>query len=388
MSKPKSTGSLYQRGTIWWIQYYRPGNPQPVRESSGSEVKADAEKLLKRRQGEIVTGKFAGLRPERITFRELSPEILDDYRMNAKRTLAHVQRRLTLHLLPALGDIRAANFTTAHIRKYIADRQRSKASNASINRELSIIKRVFRLAFRSDPPKVARIPFVPMLRENNVRKGFLEHDHYLQLRDALPEPLRPLFVVAYHVGCRMGELKALLWRQVDLRALRITLDPGTTKNGEGRTLPIYGDMIEWLKIEKAIHDQNYPDCPYVFRRGGQPIKSFYKSWLTAVAAVGLPKLRPHDLRRSAVRLMTRAGIPEKIAMQVTGHKTRSIYDRYNIVNEGDLRLFTAKMDAHLESLGAQAETQGDSALPDTITDTMAPFEGHEEAAAKRVSRLN
>jgi len=247
---------------------------------------------------------------------------------------------------------------------------------------------VFRLAFRSDPPKVARIPFVPMLRENNVRKGFLEHDHYLQLRDALPEPLRPLFVVAYHVGCRMGELKALLWRQVDLRALRITLDPGTTKNGEGRTLPIYGDMIEWLKIEKAIHDQNYPDCPYVFRRGGQPIKSFYKSWLTAVAAVGLPKLRPHDLRRSAVRLMTRAGIPEKIAMQVTGHKTRSIYDRYNIVNEGDLRLFTAKMDAHLESLGAQAETQGDSALPDTITDTMAPFEGHEEAAAKRVSRLN
>src|SRR6266481_68046 len=103
--KPRS-GSIYKRFDKWWIKYYKDG--AAIRESSKSDSYDDAERLLKRRQGEIVTGKFAGLSPERIRFRQLAEEVLDDYRANERKSIAHVERRLRLHLLPALGEIRVA----------------------------------------------------------------------------------------------------------------------------------------------------------------------------------------------------------------------------------------------------------------------------------------
>jgi integrase len=99
------------------------------------------------------------------------------------------------------------------VKKYTSDRRGTGASNATIHRQLSIVKRAFHLAAKSDPPQVIRVPHIPMLEESNVRKGFLEHDAYLRLRDALPSVSRLLFVAAYHVGCRRGELMRIQWPQ-------------------------------------------------------------------------------------------------------------------------------------------------------------------------------
>lgn len=364
MSRPKF-GSIYQRkkrlpdGTIQtlptlWIKYRKSG--QVFRESSGSEKHAAAELLLKRRLGEIATGKFAGLGPERIQFRDLAKEVIRDYSENERSSSDHVERRLRLYLLPALGAVRAVDLGTSHIRRYIDQRRTSGAANATINRELAIVKRAFRLALESDPPLVARVPRMPKLEENNIRTGFLEHEKYLKLRAELPEEIRPLLVIGYHTGARLGELKLMRWDQVDLGANRITLNPGTTKNGEGRSLPIYGEMQQWLRIEKEIRDAQSPECPYVFRRGGKPVKNFRKSWSQACCRAQFPGLLFHDLRRTAVRNMVRAGIPEKIAMQISGHKTRSVFDRYNIVSDRDLDLAAERMQRHLESLGTLSGT--------------------------------
>lgn len=342
-------GSIYRRGRVWWIKCHRQG--RAFRESSHSESYGDAERLLKRRLGEIVTGKFAGLGPERIRFRELAQEVLTDYRDNERASIGHVERRLHLHLLPAFGEIRAADFSTAHVKRYIHARREQGASNATINRELAVVKRAFHLAVESDPPRVARVPYIPMLEENNVRTGFLEHDAYLRLRDELPEEIRLLFVIGYYTGARKGELLSLRWEQVDLAANRITLEPGTTKNREGRTLPVYGEMQHWLLMEKEIRDARHPGCPYVFRRGGSAIKNFRKSWAEACKRAGVAGLLFHDLRRTAVRNMVRAGIPEKIAMQISGHKTRAVFDRYNIVSDRDLDLAAERMQRHLGSVG-------------------------------------
>jgi integrase len=171
------------------------------------------------------------------------------------------------------------------------------------------------------------------------------------LREELPVEVRLLFVVGYHTGARLAELESLLWEKVDLAAKRITLNPGTTKNGEGRSLPIYVEMHQRLTIEKEIREAQYPECHYVFRRGGKPIKNFRKSWAQATLRAKLNGLLFHDLRRTAVRNMVRAGVPEKIAMQISGHKTRSVFDRYNIVNDRDLDLAAQRMQRHVESLG-------------------------------------
>ena len=346
--KKRSDGKAVALPT-WWIKYSKGG--QVFRESSGSYDQRDAERLLKRRLGEVVTGKFAGLTPERIRIRDLTAEVVHDYGDNDRSSLSHVERRLRLHILPPLGEIRAADFGTSEIRRYIATRRRESASNASINRELAILKRAFHLAAESDPPRVIRIPHFPMLEENNVRIGFLEHEAYTRLRDALPAEVRLLFIVAYHVGCRRGELLKISWSQVDLAAKRIRLEPGTTKNKEGRTLPIYGEMVELLQLEKQIRDATAPDCPFVFQRRGKPVRNFRKAWDAACRAAELEGLLFHDLRRTAVRNMVRAGIPEKTAMAISGHKTRSVFDRYNIVNDRDLTEAALKMEQHLAGLG-------------------------------------
>jgi integrase len=190
-----------------------------------------------------------------------------------------------------------------------------------------------------------------MLEENNVRKGFLEHEAYVKLRNALPEGVQLLFVVGYHVGCRSGELLKVKWSQVDLVAKRIRLEPGTTKNKQSRHLPIFGEMIERLSLEKQIRDTTFPDCAAVFHRHGKPVRNFRKSWDAACKAAGLVGLLFHDLRRTAVRNMVRAGIPEKTAMAISGHKTRSVFDRYNIVNDRDLTDAGAKLERYLDGLG-------------------------------------
>jgi len=150
--------------------------------------------------------------------------------------------------------VRAAEFSSEHLKRYRQMRLKQKAENASINRELAIVKRVFNLALQHDPPLIARKPYVKMLEEKNVRSGFLDHAEYVRFRDALPQELRSFLVVAYYIGARSGELLPLKWAQVDLEALEITLHPGETKN-DGRCVPIYdGDMVEWLRIEREIRD--------------------------------------------------------------------------------------------------------------------------------------
>jgi integrase len=347
--KPK-LGSIYLRGHIYWVKYYRDG--QPFRESSRSERYAEAERLLKLRNGEIVTGKFCGLGPERIRMMDLFNDVMEDYRLNRRSSIVQLESRLKTHLVPAFGETRAADFTTHLVRRYRAKRLEAGAALATVNRELEIIERSFKLAAECDPPKVARVVHIPMLQENNVRTGFLDDAGYIRLRSELPEYLRPLFVVAYHVGSRLGELQRLKWPQVDFENCQIVLRPGTTKNKSGRVLPIYGDMREWLLMAKDISNARFPNCTYVFNHDGNAIVDFRKAWKSACARAHVHDLLFHDLRRSAVRNMRLAGIPENVAMKISGHRTRAVFDRYNIVSPRDLKDAAEKLEHRLNaSLG-------------------------------------
>jgi len=338
-------GSLYQRkkklpdGTVqtlptWWIKYYR--NGQPFRESSHSENQEDAGRLLKRRQGEIVTGRFSGLGPERIRLATLLDLVAANYDENGRKSAPETKWRLEAHVRPAVGHLRAAEFGSLQIKRYIAERRREDASDATINRELSIVRRAFTLALNSDPPMVARAPHIPRLEEHNVREGFIEHAQYLALRDTLPDHLKAIFVVGYHVGVRLGELRQLEWRQVDTQGREIRLSGEQTKNGRPRTLPIYGDMGAWLQWQKELTEQKWPDCRWVFHYLERRLGGHLKGWRKACGAAGLPNFLFHDLRRSAVRNMERAGIPRNVAMNISGHRTESVYRRYDIVNKQDL----------------------------------------------------
>lgn len=340
-------GSLYKRGRIWWIKYYR--NGEAFRESSKSSKARDAKRLLRRREAEIDTGNFTGLEAERVRFEEIADDFLNEYQANNRKSFLWAERRTEQQLKPFFSGLRVPEITTERVRAYTSKRQAEGGSNASINRELAALKRMFNLAATMTPPKVVRVPYIPMLRESNVRRGFFEHSEYLALCSELPEYLKPVLTFGYYTGARVGEILDLRWRQVDLKSRTVNLDPGATKNDQPRTIPLADELVNALKTLKAIHDLNWPDGESVFTRNGKRIRTFYVAWKSACKRSGVSGRLFHDLRRTAVRNMVRAGVPERVAMLISGQKTRSIFDRYNIVSERDLQEAARRLEAFLGS---------------------------------------
>ena len=238
-------GSLYKRGSIYWIKYYRHG--KPYRESTHSVMITKAQRLLKKREGEITEGKLPGIYFDRVTFNELAEDFLTDYRINGKDTLSKAERSVK-YLREFFGDMKATDVTTDRVRTYIQERMEAEMSNGSINRELAALKRMFHLGAECTPPKVNLIPYIPMLKESNVRKGFFEYGEYLALKEALPEYLKPIVTFAYHSGWRKAEILDLTWERVDLEQGTVRLDPGETKNEEGRTLYMNEELLNEINF--------------------------------------------------------------------------------------------------------------------------------------------
>ncbi len=363
-------GSLFKRNRIWWIKFYQ--NGKPYRESSRSTRKSDAERLLKLREGAVAKGEPISLRAERITIDELLDDVISDYEANIK-SLDMV--KLSASKLKAFfGGLRASRITTAHVNTYITKRRGMTTrrggppSDASINRELSLLKRAYSLAKTSTPPKALSAPHIRLLRENNAREGFIEREEYLALKAALTSHVKPILTMGYFTGMRLGEILGLRWSQVDLQRRLVRLEAADTKTRTARTIPLAEELYQALAELKAQRDWHWRDVEQVFVRDGQPIKGFKRAWQTACDAVGLGEkekregkavyrgLLFHDLRRSAVRNLIRSGVPERVAMAISGHKTRSIFDRYNITSESDLEQAARSLDAYHASVGTNLGT--------------------------------
>jgi integrase len=359
------------------LKYYRDGHP--IVESSGSDDKTAAKRLLRNRETDIDRGLPVTAKVGRLRFDEAATDLLNEYKVNGRRSLDVLERRITKHLMPFFRGRRMSTITSAEVRIYIAHRQVTpivtgkgdqetsrSVSNGEINRELTALKRAFTLAVQAG--KLLHRPHIPMLSERNVRTGFFEREQLQAVCDRLPASLQPVIQFAAITGWRIdSEILPLEWRQVDFHekltpsqrlAGTVRLDRGTTKNGDGRVFPFTTELQAVLKARYAEHlrlKQAGQIVPWVFfrmvakERGGakepKRILRYNKAWKAACVAAGAPSRIPHDLRRTAVRNLVRAGIPERVAMQLTGHKTRSVFERYNIVSDGDLGTAADRIDA-------------------------------------------
>ncbi len=241
---------------------------------------------------------------------------------------------------------------------------------ATVNRSTQLLAQAFKLAI--ERRRLSNAPIIRHLSEGrNARQGFFSDSEFRAVVDHLPQHLRDFAAFGYLTGWRKGEIASLRWDDVDGDVIRLQAE--NSKNGEARTVTLDGELTELIERCKAARQVKIKEevmvAALVFHHRGEPILDFRKAWATACCMAGVGKLvcpncdSPvdakyecsncgrawgreqlkylgrlfHDLRRTAVRNMVRAGVPERVAMTISGHKTRSIFDRYNIVSEQDLR---------------------------------------------------
>jgi integrase len=354
---PRGFGRCYVRGRTWWIRYWHLGKER--RESAKNEDVRVAEKLLKKRWKQIGKGTLVGPKEEKVTVGRLLDGLERDYAHNGRRSsLSFLMTPLRAYFETA----RAVDVTGATIEQYKAQRLaaptrrwrrgdagamveprvRATTAPATVNRELAALKRAFRLGIEQE--RLASAPVIKLLAEHNARQGFVEPGTFAELVAHLPEALADAARFAYTTGWRADEVFSLRWADVDLDGRRITLRREESKNDEPRVVKLTGEMVDLMARRWAARTYQTTRGPalsvYVFHDQGERFKDIRKRWDRACRAIGTrggqSGLLFHDLRRSAVRNMDRAGVTESVAMKISGHKTSSVYRRYRIVDEEDI----------------------------------------------------
>ena len=337
---------MLRESAVYWLKY-RDALGVLRREASGTEKEHEARRLLKRREGASVEGRVVIPQADRVTLEQLADTLRTDYETNGRPTVWRLRFSVRHLLAPdsPLAHRRAIEITGTDIAAYKAWRQAQRVktrppANATINRELSALTRMFTLAVEQG--RLQHVPHISKLRESRPREGFFERDQFEAVRARLPEAVRGVVTFAYCTGWRVpSEVLTLTWPQVDFRAGTVRLETGTTKNGEGRVVMLTPELRACLEAQHAAtRDAERTTgqiIPWVFHRGGRRIKNFKRPWRRACREAGLAGRIPHDFRRTAVRNLERAGVPRSVAMKMVGHKTEAIYRRYTIVDEGMLR---------------------------------------------------
>ncbi len=349
----RGDGRVYQRGNTWWIEFWHRG--KQFRESGGpSEKKARIK--LKARMKEILGDRFVGLKEERLTVAELLGNLILHLETKGARSV----RAYRYHVTPVrefFSLTLAVDVTTARVEEFIKKRREAGRTNATINRETGALKQALNLARKQG--RLARVPYIPMLKEDNARQGFFEREDFEAVAGNLPPAVADIARFAYLSGWRKGEILPLRWDAVDRSAREVRLR--TSKNGRPRTLPLEGEL--WGLIERRWAARQFTTwdglahvSEYVFHRYGRPWVDIAKPWKEACEKAGQKGRLFHDLRRTAVRNMVRAGVPQAVAMSISGHRTVSMFLRYNIASEDDKREALLKTQAHVAAQPGQRTT--------------------------------
>ncbi len=378
----RGDGRIYKRGDVYWIALYVDGRLQ--RESTHMSDEKQAEKYLQKRRNAARA-------------HELNPVMPFITRKQNKRTVTDLMNALQFHFeahdqasAPTLSNInrirqdfgakRATSLTAADVNEYIEERQESGDANATINRTTQLLKQAYKLV---NLPLPGPEPITRLDESDNVRKGFFTEPEIRRVLARLPPDLADFVLFGWCTGMRKGEIASLRW--TDHEDHCIELRGKNAKNGKPRSIPLVGELAELIERRKAARilkrNGTVTLASLIFHRDGEPILEFRKSWHSACVASGLgqwvcpdcvgdegtedegqhifeldakgkcPRCSNvfnyddrkyagrlfHDLRRSAVRDMINAGVPQADAKLISGHKSDSVFDRYNIRDKDDTR---------------------------------------------------
>ncbi len=363
MARLYGTGSLWLRKSKkhpkgeWWIRFYDKSGVQRAENARAclchqERSEAKAQKLLAKRIGENEAGTLPSPKARRTLVEDLAAALFKHQRAEslrkipenlpattrlwrlerAEKVLALTEGRWKKHLLPVFGSCKASSLTRADFDEYVVARLKARAKHATVNRELQLLRRMYRLGYETKPKMVQELPQFPERMAESARTGFIEDAAFKKLHAAFPEPgLRAMVLTAYRLGFRKSELQNILVRQFESGWLR--LFAGATKNGKARAVALPNDVR--IALEGSASGKKADDYLFTWPNGDR-ILDFRAAWKRSTKAAGVPGLLFHDLRRSAVRRMRQRGIPTAVAMKITGHLTRQIFEDYDSAHDSDV----------------------------------------------------
>jgi integrase len=272
------------------------------------------------------------------TFRELVDWYLTLPKVKQKKSFTHDMSRITI-LKEEFGNLNVRQIKPAMVETFqhnILQRKSVRTGKqyapATANRILEILKRIFNLAMREDMTEKNPCWKVSKLPENNKRDRVISHEEFQIIIDNLPKYAADIVATAYYTGMRAGEIFNLTWKKVNMDQRYISLFASDTKTSEPRRIPLNDDLVQLFseirKVRHLKHDN-------VFTYKGKPVKNIKRSFNTACTQAEVEDFRFHDLRHTFNTNMRKAGVDRSIIMKITGHKTMSMFERYNTIDSDD-----------------------------------------------------
>ncbi len=236
-------------------------------------------------------------------------------------------------IVEAFGKRGAAGIKTDDLRAYVVKRKAEGKANATINRELSVLRTTLKLAHEAG--ELDKIPKFPTLDERaNVRQGTYTREEVDRVMAELPTYLQPVVLFAYLTGRRRGEILQLRWDDINLKARVITVRADTSKTRDGGRIPLEGELY---KLMLDLWERRREGVPWVFAHGTNPIGPFNHTFDNAASRAGLKGRLFHDLRRTVSTDLVEAGVDLKTCMAITGHRTIKTFLRYQIVKSENVK---------------------------------------------------
>ncbi|HQR65849.1 MAG TPA: site-specific integrase [Thermoanaerobaculia bacterium] len=347
----RGEGRIFRRWNRYWIGYYarKDGRSVEIRESAG-KTEAEAARLLRRRLTEVAAhqeglARFRGPAEERVLVTDLLSLVEKDYKVRKLSSLPQLLSRIS-HLKSYFIADKAVGSRSQRFLAYIEYRRSEGAADSTVNREIEVLQRGYALAVESG--QLSTVPTIRALPEHNARQGFFERSDFEAVVSKIRDhDVKDFLQFFYVTGMRPGEIRSLTWQSYSKEDGTIRLHERDSKTGFGRAIPVVGLIKE--VIDRRVKRRRL-DSQYIFHRRGKRMGEFRKTWATACKAAGLEDRRIYDIRRTSVRNMVRAGVDATVAMRISGHRTRQVFDRYNIVSDADLRAAVETTTKYVENL--------------------------------------
>lgn len=330
---------VYKRGNNWWIRYSFKGKIR--RESSGSENKSVAKKLLAIRKAEIAQGKYKIKSPEsQILFQDYANEFLRWAKIHRKHK-SFLRYQVSLNqLLPHFGKLKISNITRKEIERYKAKR-RNQASGSTINRDLACMKKILNNAISDGIIDVNPVLGVEFFKEPKRSPNYLTDEEARRLIDACDTVAIKTFVIlGLNTGMRLNELLNLKWEDVNLDDKLIVLKD--TKNNKEESIPLNNTALNRLKKLTRLSDF------VITKENGDPYLYIRKSWNRVVKKAGLKNITPHILRHTFATILVREGADLNAVKELGRWSELKLVERYSHVSNAHRTRVINKLDSKFE----------------------------------------